>query len=172
MNKSRKVGDLTQEYLRSLLEYDPKKGLFRWKIRRSANSKRGWFGDVANHHTGYYYLSLDGRLWGLHRLAFLYVGGYIPEYVDHINNRRCDNSWENLRATDRAGNNRNASLRVDNKSGIKGVSWRNRNCKWVVQISLNSKVRYLGLYDDLELAELVAQEAREKYHGEFANHGD
>jgi hypothetical protein len=28
-----------------------------------------------------------------------------------------------------------------------------------------------GLYNDLELAELVATEARNKYHKEFANHG-
>jgi hypothetical protein len=30
---------------------------------------------------------------------------------------------------------------------------------------------YLGQFQDLELAELVAIMAREKYHGAFANHG-
>ena len=28
-----------------------------------------------------------------------------------------------------------------------------------------------ALYDDLDLARLVAQEARNKYHKEYANHG-
>jgi hypothetical protein len=29
-------------------------------------------------------------------------------------------------------------------------------------------MKYLGIYEDIELAELVAIEARQKYHGEFA----
>jgi len=95
----------------------------------------------------------------------------MPEYVDHINNNRCDNRWSNLRGVDRAGNAMNALMRKDNKSGVKGVSWKKKNSKWVVQASINGRVRHIGLFDDLELAELVAIEAREKYHGEFANHG-
>ena len=35
---------------------------------------------------------------------------------------------------------------------------------------VNKKPKYIGVYEDLELAELVAMEARNKYHGQFANH--
>jgi hypothetical protein len=40
-----------------------------------------------------------------------------------------------------------------------------------VDIMVDSKKKYIGVFDDLELAELVAMEARNKYHGAFANHG-
>ena len=35
----------------------------------------------------------------------------------------------------------------------------------------NKDKKYFGSFTDLELADLVAQEARSKYHGNFANHG-
>jgi hypothetical protein len=40
-----------------------------------------------------------------------------------------------------------------------------------VHIRINRKKKNLGYYADIELAELIAIEAREKYHGTFANHG-
>ncbi len=40
--------------------------------------------------------------------------------------------------------------------------------KWAVNVCLNNKNKRFGRYDDIELAELVAQEVRAKYHGEFA----
>ena len=36
---------------------------------------------------------------------------------------------------------------------------------------VNKKMRSLGSFDDLELAQLVAVEARNKFHGEYVNHG-
>ena len=49
--------------------------------------------------------------------------------------------------------------------------WKKDKNKWQAFIYLEGKQKNLGHYDDLELAELVAQEARLKYHGDFANHG-
>jgi hypothetical protein len=40
-----------------------------------------------------------------------------------------------------------------------------------VKINVNKNTKSLGTFKDLELAELVAMEARNKYHGNFANHG-
>jgi len=36
---------------------------------------------------------------------------------------------------------------------------------------VNGQRKYFGYFDDIELANLVAQEARNKFHKEFANHG-
>jgi hypothetical protein len=36
---------------------------------------------------------------------------------------------------------------------------------------INGKQKHLGIFDNLEFAELVIQEARNKFHGKFANHG-
>lgn len=35
---------------------------------------------------------------------------------------------------------------------------------------VNGKLKYFGLYADIEFAGLAAQEARNKYHGAFARH--
>ncbi len=58
-----------------------------------------------------------------------------------------------------------------NKSGVKNVSWYKSLNKWVVSMRVKNTAKTIGYFDDLELAELVAIEARNKYRGEFANHG-
>jgi hypothetical protein len=55
-------------------------------------------------------------------------------------------------------------------TGIKNVSWMPSKNRWRVLITAQGK-RKCWLVKDLELAELVAIEARDKYHGDFANHG-
>jgi len=37
-------------------------------------------------------------------------------------------------------------------------------------MQFNNKFKLIGRFDDLELADLVAQEVRNKYHGEFVRH--
>jgi hypothetical protein len=99
------------------------------------------------------------------------VEGYRYMMVDHINMDRSDNRIENLRLATRSQNMMNMPAHADSKSGVKGVSWREDTKKWAVRVTIGGGVyKSFGCYDDLELAELVAQEAREKYHGEFARH--
>ena len=50
--------------------------------------------------------------------------GYEPEQVDHINRVRHDNRWINLREADQSRNRKNSKLNHNNKSGIKGVFWK------------------------------------------------
>jgi hypothetical protein len=61
-------------------------------------------------------------------------------------------------------------LRPTNKSGCKNVSWCNSKKKWAVQLSINGKQTNIGRFANLEFADLVATEARSKYHGAFARH--
>lgn len=62
----------------------------------------------------------------------------------------------------------NRKINKNNKLGIKGVCWNKNIQKYHVQIGLNGKVKHIGYFEDLEFAELIAQEARDKYHKEFA----
>ena len=97
--------------------------------------------------------------------------GSSPEIVDHADCNPMNNDIRNLRAATKADNQRNAGMFAHNKSGIKGVCWHKAAKKWLVQIKVKGVKQYLGVYEDIELAELVAQEARNKFHGNFANHG-
>lgn len=97
--------------------------------------------------------------------------GYVPAVIDHINGNRADNKIENLRACSRQENSQNAPSRKSNKSQIKNVSLHTASGKYQVDITVDTKKKYIGVFDDVELAELVAMEARNKYHGAFANHG-
>jgi hypothetical protein len=49
------------------------------------------------------------------------------------------------------------------------VSWHKAQQKWFVYVDVNKKRKNIGYFKDFEFAELVAIEAREKYHGAFAN---
>lgn len=154
--------EITQKLLHELFEY--KDGTFYKK----ENGK-----EISTHLTGRGYLqtNLFKKSIFIHRLIFIYTYGYSPTSVDHINGNKLDNRPENLREASVTENNRNVGLRKDNSSGVKGVYWKKENKKWRAQIRVDGKRKHLGYFDDLELAELVAEEARNKYHGEFANHG-
>jgi hypothetical protein len=157
-----KTNCITQEELKKVLTYNFKTGEF-FRNGKLVGFKR---------NTGYICIKINNRGYQAHRLAWLYVHGKMPSNcIDHINNDKTDNRIENLREANASQNNHNSRLRKDNNSGVKGVYWSKQHNKWRVQIGVNGKNKYFGLHDDLELAELVAQEARNEYHKEFANHG-
>lgn len=58
----------------------------------------------------------------------------------------------------------------DSRSGIKNVFYRSDTGKYSVRLSVDGKYKSYGCYDDIEMAELVAIEARNKFHGAFARH--
>lgn len=157
---------LTKDYLLQIFEY--KDGHLYYKQKTSPNSIIGKkVGSFTNR--GYFSTTIKGKFYLIHRLIFMMFHGYIPKEIDHINGIRNDNRIENLRnATNK--NQQNSKIRKDNKSGVKGVYWFKELNKWKVDVGVKGKRKYVGVFEDLELAELVAQEAREKYHGKFARH--
>mgnify|MGYP000859479568 CR=1 FL=1 len=161
---------LTQERLRELLEYNPDTGLFIWRVNRSSNIRAGSLAG-ANHREGYRSISIDNKRYLAHRLAWLYVTGHWPEnLIDHINECRDDNRFCNLRQANKSENGCNKGPRADSKSGVKNVMWQKRQGGWYVQLKINGTKYFYGYFKDIELASLVAEEARDKIHGVFANH--
>jgi hypothetical protein len=167
---SKKYDQLTQEYLKSILHYDLDTGIFSWKVNKSKRSK---IGNVAGYlDNGYIRIEIDGIQYRAHRLAWLYVYGEMPKnLIDHIDCNRSNNKISNLREATYQTNNENYKIPKTNKSGVKNVSWYKSLDKWVVTINIRKTKKTIGYFEDLELAELVAVEARNKYRGEFANHG-
>lgn len=162
------IESITQDYVKQLFEY--RDGELYWKIKHSRNV---WIGRKVGSKTqrGYYQLQLNKKFYLNHRIIFLMHHGYLPEYLDHIDGNPSNNKIENLRAATLTQNQYNTKLHKNNNSGFKGVSWCNTTNNWRVRIQIKKVGKVIGYFDDLELAGLVAQEARNKYHGEFANHG-
>jgi hypothetical protein len=52
-----------------------------------------------------------GKVYQAHRLAFLYQEGKFPlEEVDHINHKKDDNRWSNIRHATRVENSKNSGV--------------------------------------------------------------
>lgn len=118
----------------------------------------------------YEVVSLNGKRWSVHRLVYLLHHGELPDMVDHKDGNPTNNKIENLRAATRAENGQNQKLNIKNTSGCKGVVWVKSHKKWRVDVAFFGKRKSFGYFEDLELADLVATEARDLYHGEFARH--
>jgi hypothetical protein len=157
---------LSQEYLNSIFEY--KDGIIYWKKNTAYQSKVGQKIGTKSHQNGYLRVQLHKKQYFVHRIIFTMFYGFIPTEVDHIDGNPGNNKIENLRNVSRTQNCINTRLRTTNKSGFKNVSWSKTMKKWSVQIRINKKNIYFGWYDDIELADLVAQEARNKHHKQFA----
>lgn len=119
--------------------------------------------------SGYVRVSWKSRRYRLHQLIYMYHHGEVPAgmCIDHIDGNVRNNRIENLRAVSYQGNRFNSAQRANNTSGCPNVSWVKQKSKWLVYLTVKGKKFYFGLYDDYELAELVSQEARRKYHAEY-----
>lgn len=150
---------LTKERVQELLEYNPDTGKFTWKSTRNPKAKAGSVCKPGPH--GYVTIMIDGANYRACRLVFLLEEGVFPEHqVDHIDMDRANDKRSNLRKVTNAQNNQNRPSRNYHKQPA-GVGH-------TVYLNVNNKRMYFGTYRDEELAQLVAEEVRNKYHGEYA----
>lgn len=149
---------LTVQQLRELLDYNEDTGHFYRKNGEYAGSERP---------DGYVAVSVDGKVYLAHRLAWFYMYGVWPTKLDHKNQSRHDNSITNLREATHSQNNQNRGPQINNMLGIKGVK-RHGN-KFVARITHNRIQHYLGLFDTIGEAINARREAANKYFGEFQN---
>jgi len=159
---------MNQETVKKLFTY--KDGNLYWAMKPSYKIN---IGDLAGslRSTGYVAVMIDGKYYKNHRLIFLWNYGFLPKYIDHINGNPADNRIENLRAASLSQNQFNRKKSPTSTSGCKNVFFNKKDKKWVVKIRVNGTRKHLGTFSNLELADLVATEARDLYHKEFANHG-
>jgi hypothetical protein len=152
---------VTQERLKELFDYNPETGIFINKVRRGKCQA----GTVAGHcGQGYFRININKKLYLTHRLAWLYVYGELPEYIDHINRIPTDNRIANLRVVSKKQNQENKEKQKNNKSGYKGVSWDSQKKKWFSCIQHKYKTIALGRYDNKEDAYMAYCNAASKYH--------
>ena len=150
--------------------FEYRNGDIYWKINPN-NIKIGSLVG-ASYPSGYRRTRLDKKSYSVHRIIYTMFHGEIPDglHIDHINGVTTDNRIENLRLVTVSQNAMNRKPRKTN-TGIPNVSYCKENGKYRVQITVNNKRMLLEHFDNLELAELVAIEARDKFHGKYARLG-
>lgn len=177
--------ELTQSYLKSILNYNPDTGVFTWlprpegmfstyKAYKTWNARYSGKEAGTGDSSGYRTISIrvtKRRVWQSHRLAFLYMTDSFPiEQCDHINGVRDDNRWCNLRDVSRWENQVNTKRHSTNTSGAAGVKWVEASNKWVAQITCKGVGIHIGSYDEFREAR-IARKAAEKVLGFHQNHG-
>jgi len=161
---------ISQEYLKKLLAYDDKTGNFVWIAKRKGNKG---VGTIANSKMkdGYKRITIDGKAYLQHFLAWIYVFGKAPSnQIDHINHDKSDNRICNLRDVTQSENQRNRRLNKNSTSGVCGVGWHKTNKIWEARIKINGKQKHIGSFKNFYDAVRARKEYEEKYCFHI-NHG-
>lgn len=158
--------------IRKLMRYEPKTGKFYWIIDYNDKDRRKGKVVKTSKCNGYSTISLFGRSYLVHRLAWLYIHGYFPEMIDHINGKRDDNRLCNLRSVTPQQNSWNSKRPENNSTGYKGVIWNSKVNKWQASIGLNGSTKYIGVFNSPIEAHTAYRNAAKLNFGDFANFGD
>lgn len=145
---------ITQQKLKEILDYNKETGLFTWKVNIPPRAKIGKIAGFDNGN-GYIKISISGKKYYSHRLAFLWVEGLIPKEIDHINQCRHDNRWDNLRKSDRIKN-------CANVRGRKGI--RFRYGKWYARY----RDKHIGVFETKEEAEKAYKDRIKEIAGDHS----
>ena len=151
---------LTQDELKQLLRYNPETGLFT-RVKKSANG-RAKVGDIAGGYdlNGYNTIKLNGSRYYGHRLVWLYVYGYFPKEIDHIDRNKSNNKLSNLRSVTRKENMLNKPSYLGEYRGI----WFNK--KWnnhQVYARIDGKAIYCGSFKTKDEAMRARNMVEENY---------
>ena len=126
--------------------------LLKEKILKFSTTTNGYYQVVLNKNS-------DRKIFKVHSLVAICFLNHIPDgthnvVINHINEIKTDNRVENLRLI---GHRENVARSIKNStSTYVGVSWSKNAKKWISQITIDGKTKYLGLFDNEE-------EANKKY---------
>lgn len=168
-------GGLAHERLLEALKYDPETGAFTWLIPGCGPGGGGvrGIGKPAGRlsQAGYVRLRLDGVRYRAHRLAWFYMTGAWPsEQIDHINGKRGDNRWQNLRLASQQQNSANMMrARRDVPKGVhRYQSPATGAVRYRAHITVNGRHIHLGSFRTVEEAATAYRRAATEHFGEFS----
>jgi hypothetical protein len=157
--------------LKEIVDYNPDTGHFTWKKKIAKKAVVGArAGSDKPNGPGYLRLRIEGHLYYTHKLAWYYVHGEWPGFIDHINQNKLDNRIENLRSVTFQENCKNLPMRSDNTSGFVGVVWDKSRSKWMARVMDNYREKFLGYFENFDDA-VAARIAANETYGFHENHG-
>lgn len=154
---------LTADRLRLVLNYDPGTGVFTWRERTGRGARNDRTGCVAGtpHKDGYLAITVDGRKYLAHRLAWFHVYGRWPaDETDHRNRVRSDNRIDNLREGTRSFNQQNRTPAATHP----GVDFHKGTGKWRARVGLNGRSHLVGYFEDPEAASAARLATKRQLH--------
>jgi len=157
------MNELTQQYLTEILDYDANTGVYT----RLTSYRQYKIGDRVGciNSDGYRQIKIKGKIYLEHRLAWLYVYGYLPtQQIDHRNGIKDDNRIGNLREATHSENQQNRGTHKNNSSGYTGVSFHKASGKWKAYIQKDGKLVHLGYHATPELAYATHLKAKAELH--------
>lgn len=127
----------------------------------------------------YAWRSKQGASWyaaaGLRGGKVIYMHSFLlppPEghQTDHKNGDTLDNRRSNLRPATYSQQHMNMGIPADNTSGCKGVSWSERDQRYVVYINANKRRTILGYFkkDEFSKAVELRRAKEQELFGEFS----
>jgi hypothetical protein len=157
---------VTRARLRELLHYNRQTGEFRWRKRLTTSVRVGEIAGAVNNQ-GYRRITIEGRPYLAHHLAWLYEKGkWCRRVIDHQDGNPSNNRWSNLRSATRSQSNANRRIQRNNACGFKGVSREGR--RWCARVNKNGRPHRLGTFSTPQEAHAAYAKAARKLHGKFA----
>lgn len=159
----------TFDRVSSLLSYDNQSGNITWLVSRG-KAVCGAIAGVKWTTQGKWYrvVTIDGRQYFAHRLAWLLHTGQWPRHnIDHIDGNGLNNKIENLRDVPQCENNKNKRKSARNQK-VWGVRYQYH--RWHAQIKVGGRVKYIGSFATEN--EAIAARRRAEVENGFSNtHG-
>lgn len=149
--------NLTTEQIRKIMYYEPETGI----ITR-------FDGRTIIETYGRYVMRIDGFMYKVPRLIWLYMTGEWPKnLIDHKDRDPSNNRWSNLREATDSQNHQNSAVR--NSLGYKGIDQRGPNL-FRARIYVNKERINLGNFRTKEEAAEAYRKAADKHFGEYASY--
>ena len=153
---------ISADYVKDLLEYDPLTGLLYWRKYMNSRVPAGHRAGYIDLH-GYVVVGLNRKLYKAHRLIWLMQTGSWPKgQIDHINHVRSDNRWLNLSDVSQRINTTKRLISKANTSSHTGV-YRTAKGNWIARICVNRTQINLGTYPDINKAIQARKDAELVY---------
>lgn len=169
-----KPKELTHEYLKQCIDYNPETGEFKWKInaRSSVYGNDAFSINTDGDNRIRLKTTILGKAYSTNRLIVFWMTGYMPSpnrFVMTIDNNALNLKWSNIRV----GSNGEAQMKRRNAGSLayKGVTFYKKSHKYCAQIQINGKKKHIGYYPTEAEAHSAYMKAARKHFGELANDG-